>query len=407
MRDLAQLDSQVLPGTERARRPFFSPDSEWVGFSAMGGSSKISIRGGPPQRLADGLGVSLGQSWGIDDSIIISAAPSVTGMGMGYGEDLVRIPAAGGTHEELRSSDGEGQYIWPQVLPGGGGVLFTVRPQNGVAADGTVAVLDLETGEYQSLIAGGYSARYAPTGHIVFVRGETLWAVPFDLQNLEIVGTQAPLVEGIQTNSIQGDTAYAFSDNGLLAYVQGGDVSQSIEAFLSELVWADRDGQVELIAPEQRFYRFPRLSPDGQSLAVTVADASDFGYVQDLFVRDLIRVRLAALRLILPLMRRPLWTPGGQQIVFWSDRDGGGLFQRQANGTGQAERLTMHDLNQFPEYFTSDGAQLIIRDQFWWDQLGFANALYGRWIHRSIACDRVFRRTLRTFARPTLDSLRI
>ncbi len=239
LRALDQLETRPMPGTDGAYHPFFSPDGEWVVFYSDETDQKlkrVSIRGGPPQTLADAPSAS-GGIWATNDTIVFATQYS------GEARSLFSIPATGGTPELLITPEPNTGHVWPEVLPGGEAILFVIRPGAGGlgdARDGRIAVLSLETGEHQALVEGGFRPQYAPTGHIVFVRAGALWAVPFDVERLRKIGPEVPVVEGVQQNGFIGGAAYAFSDNGMLVYAPGGDTTAEQS---SALVWVDREGR--------------------------------------------------------------------------------------------------------------------------------------------------------------------
>jgi len=169
LRELDQLDAQLISGTDGAANPFFSPNGELVAFYSGGGNvQKISVRGGPPQLLAENVRIGTGGFWSSDDTVFFTS-------GVPGGFRLHRIAAVGGVPELLdpASEDIAVTHAWPHVLPNGDAVLFTTSPTDS-ARDGQIVLLTLETGEVQPLIQGAYNARYAPTGHIVFMRSATL-----------------------------------------------------------------------------------------------------------------------------------------------------------------------------------------------------------------------------------------
>jgi len=357
---LDQLEAQRMPGTAGAQHPFFSPDGEWVVFYSDTTDAKLkraSVRGGPPQPLAD-IGYSGGGSWVADDAIIYATGDVASG------RRLFRIAPTGGVPELLIDPEPGSGHSRPEVLPGGNASLLVIRPGDGgggPARDGSIAVLSFETGELRNLIRGGYAPRYAPTGHIVFAREGALWAVPFDAEGLETVGAEVPVVEGVQQGGLQGAAAYAFSQDGLLIYVPGGNATAPEEGVRS-LVWVDREGREEVLDIEPRAYLGARLAPDGQRLAVSVASSG--GDEQDIWIADLERGTSAILTTDRANDSHPLWTPDGLSIVYQSYREetGQGLFVRPANGTGQAQRLTTTQTYQNAESFSPDGTQLIFRE---------------------------------------------
>jgi len=351
LRDLEQGATQALAETEGARGPSFSSDGEWIVFRSNQRLLRVSVRGGTPRVLSDfDARTSTGISSTPDDSILFAAANSANVV------RLHRIAALGGTPEPLdMDPDGFGYtHNWPDVLPGGSHVLYTISPIGDASAqERQIAVHTLETGESRTLIEDAYNGRYVPTGHIVFMRSATLWAVPFDVERLELTGPEVPVVNGVTTNSSTGVSAYTFSDEGLLAYLPGGDTTVSIR----NLVWVDRQGGVELIPAEPNTYRHPRLSPDQRRVAVSVRERGN----EDVWIIDLASGLPSRLTLDPAVDHSPLWSPDGKFIVFHSERDGGGIFRKAADGVGQVERLTTGNLRQYPETFSPDGEHLVFR----------------------------------------------
>ena len=216
-----------------ARAPFVSPDGQWVGFFTAEGLWKVAMTGGPAVSVV-GLDAPQvrGATWGEDGTIIYATGNRETG--------LQRVSADGGTVEVLTRPDpakGEADHVWPELLPGGQAVLFTIWPPSGGSDNAQVAVLDLRTGDQRVLVPGGSDARYISSGHLVFGAGGGLRSVPFDLQRLTVIGTLVPIVEGVAT-SANGSAECAISQNGSLIYVAAGTARR-------ELVWVDRQGNEE------------------------------------------------------------------------------------------------------------------------------------------------------------------
>ena len=173
MRRLAHMEVTTLVAAGFPRDPFFSPDSEWVGFADRGALKKVSVRGGPTVTLWEFGTRARGASWGPNDEIIFATGNRETG--------LLRVPAAGGKPEVLTVPDsaaGELDHVRPEFLPGGETVLFDIVSSiTGQTPVTQIAALSLETGEWKILIPGGANARYASTGHIVYVAEGALRAV--------------------------------------------------------------------------------------------------------------------------------------------------------------------------------------------------------------------------------------
>ena len=191
VRDLDQLEPTLL--AESARSPFLSPGDQWVGFMSSRTWMKVAMTGGPAVRVGEVGAAPRGATWGPDDTILFATDDNSTGL---YG-----ISASGGEAEVLTTPDsgtGELDHLFPEFLPGGRAVLFTITNNQGLG-NSQIAVLDLESGNHRILIQGGSNPRYAASGHIVYGVGGTLRAVAFDLDSLETSGAAVPVLEGVAT----------------------------------------------------------------------------------------------------------------------------------------------------------------------------------------------------------------
>jgi serine/threonine-protein kinase len=332
------------------RAPFVSPDGQWVGFLDNGiFLRKVAITGGPPitlARLDDG---ARGATWAPDDTIIFATSNPATG--------LQRVSAAGGTPEVLTRPDqarGEADHLWPEILPGGRAVLFTITSQTGGLETAQVAVRDLRTGTQKVLLRGGSHGHYIASGHLVYVAAGTLRAIPFDPTRLETHGTAAPVLPRLATTST-GAGDFAVAADGTLVYV---DVPGSFAVNARTLVWVDRTGKEEPLAAPPRAYSHPRLSPDGTRVALYSGDREN-----DLWIWDLRRATLTRLTLDPGMDWFPVWTPDGRRIIFSSNRSGAfsefNLWWQAADGAGAAERLTTSSSAQFPTGITPDGTAVV------------------------------------------------
>jgi serine/threonine-protein kinase len=170
-------------GEGRPYQPFFSPDGDWIGFVTPSELKKVPVSGGTPITLAS-VNLPRGASWAADGTIVFAPTPR---------GGLHRLPSAGGESEPLTVLDeekGEASHRWPQVLPGGKGILFTSHTGTSNFYDANIEVVVLETGERRVLHRGGTFGRYVESGHLVYVNGGTLFAVPFDLERLDVTGRE-------------------------------------------------------------------------------------------------------------------------------------------------------------------------------------------------------------------------
>ncbi len=344
VRALDQLQPSVLSGLGGPRNAFLSPDGDWVGyFDGQNTLKKVAITGGPAVTIAKLDGTTpRGATWGADGHIVY--ATNLPGTG------LRRIPAAGGETTVLtkpNSEGGEREHVWPEFLPMGRGVLFTIMDNTGLE-NSQVAVFDFATGTYKVVLRGGHDAHYLATGHLVYGAAGTLRAVPFNLDRLEVTGTPVPVLEGVQT-AASGAVDAAIAANGTLVYVPG----RALPAALRSLVWVTREGREEPIPAPLRAHFTLRLSPDGSRAAIDIRDQENDVWVWDFPRRTLTRLTFAP-----EVEFFPIWTPDARRVVFTR---GGELFARGADGTGVEEKLSSTQANAMS--FSPDGKQLIVTYQ--------------------------------------------
>ena len=349
VRALNRLEPTPLTGLGAPHAPFLSPDGQWIGFVDVGSSvglKKVAITGGPVLPVCGLDGQSRGAVWSDDGSIIFATSLPATG--------LQRVSSAGGEPTVLTTPDGqrgEIDHIWPQFLPGGRSVLFTITTTGGIEAS-QVAVLDLRTGAQKTLLRGGSQAQFVPSGHLVYAAAGTLRAVAFDLDRLEVIGTPVPVLPQVVTLPT-GVAEFDIARDGTLAYASGGVGAAAART----LMWVDRQGHEESItAAPARAYVTPRLSPDGMRVALEVRDQA-----ADIWVWDFGRETLTRVTHDPGIDWAPAWTPDGRRVVFSSQLGGGvsSLFMGAADGSGAVERLTHSGNIQLPSAVSPDGRHVI------------------------------------------------
>ena len=213
--------------------PSFSPDGAWVAFydPADDTLKRIAVTGGPVLTIAAvGAPATRGVAWGKDDTIIF---------GTNANSGLWQVPVGGGAPEPLTTLDeaqGETNHRWPELLPSGEAVLFTILYSALDIDTAQIAVRDLVTGEQRVLVSGGSYPRYAPTGHIVYGFQGTLRAVPFDADQLAVTGDPVGILEGVHT-LVSGAADFALAHDGSLVYVPGSGQGGADRS----LVWVERE----------------------------------------------------------------------------------------------------------------------------------------------------------------------
>jgi len=345
-RQLDRSQSTLLAGTEGALSPFFSPDGEWIGFTADRKIKKISVRGGAVVTLCDASGGITG-SWGDDGNIIVA---------LGWGTGLSRVPSAGGAPvpvTALNHEKGEFRHAWPQVLPGSGAVLFSTEHIGQTFDDADIEVVSLKTGERKLLHHGGFFARYLPSGHLVWLHENALYAAPFDLSRLALTGEPQPVVEDVNSSEDTGGD-FAFSQTGTLVYISAAEVLQR------SIFLLDSAGKTQPLYSAPGLDGFPRFSPDGKRLAFSAGDGKSH---EDIWVQDLERGTASRVTLVPGQNQAPVWTPDGKNLVFRSSNPTApGIYWVRADGSGVAQRLTDGKTWQKPESISPDGKLLAVTE---------------------------------------------
>jgi Tol biopolymer transport system component len=359
LRSLNELDARLIPGTDKdSSQPFFSPDGQSIGYFSQSDQKlkKIGIRGGVPSVLCDtGVNVS-GASWDSEDTIVYSDITS----------GIMKVSANGGRPETLVEGSladltKEGMPIAPQMLPDGKTLLFTNAVSNSAANNlNQIVIQSLKSGERKVLVKSGSGGRYLPTGHIVYALTNNnianLFAVPFDLDKLEVAGDYASVLEGV--------SGVAFSDSGTLVYVPqpaAGAGATGAASSGNTLVWVDRQGKEESLGAAPDAYGDLKISPtDGAKVALTIGTS---GNNQDIWIWDIPHKIPTKLALDKADDSYPIWTPDGNRIVFLSTRSGGlgGIYWKSADNIGKDELLfSKPDRAIVPWSFSPDGKILAI-----------------------------------------------
>ena len=343
VRTMTSMMAQPLPGTEEAAYPFWSPDSRELGFFASGKLKKINASGGPPQNLCDAPNAR-GGTWSKDGVIVFTPSTS---------QPLFRVSAAGGTPElvsKLDLSRSENSHRWPSFLPDGKHFLFWARSSRG-PQENLVCVGELGSLQAKVLMKSDSMATFA-SGHLLFLRDQTLMAQPFNPTRLEVTGDPAPIAEHVGMNGATARPLFSVSENGSLVY-QAGETSGGWN-----LLWWSKDGtQTGSIARPDR-YILPRLSPDGTRLAVMIfTGAKGSG---DIWVSDLVRGTSTRLTFGPANQSAPIWTPDGKTIFYSSSAKGlPHIYAKSADGSGP-ERVVLetNDAVEIPGSFSPDGRYL-------------------------------------------------
>lgn len=341
-----QLHATAVPGTAGANSLFFSPDGRRVGFVSTKRILQIvGIDGGLPIAVADTLIGLAGASWGRDGFIYAD------GLGL---VSLVRVEATPGAvptwFTVLDTASGESDHMWPDVLPNGKGVLFTAefKGKNARGKTFAICVAETRTGKHRQLVNDATYARYAASGHLLYVTtSRTLMMVPFDQNSMTITGKPTALAEDMRAGGLGADLAV--STTGTLVYATGAGEDKT------EFVSVARDGTARSVDPDwQGRFGSPALSPDGKRLAV--------GENSDIWIKELERGPRLKLTLEGKENYDPGWTPDGRSVTFSSNAEGSfDLWTQRADGSAPAVLQLREKRAFFSARWSPDGKWLIFR----------------------------------------------
>jgi Tol biopolymer transport system component len=338
-----RLDSTVI--AENGSMPFFSPDGQSVGFWYEGQLRRVSVNGGAAVPISTAPYI-WGATWEPDDTILYGLGP----------DGIWRVPASGGTPEQVIKVDAGQRAHGPQFLPGRRAVLFTLGQAEQSWDNAQIVVQSLDDGSRHVVIQGGTDARYLPTGHLVYARGGSLLAQPFDVQELKTSAGPVSVVDGVAqaVGGATGAAHFSVSADATLVYVP----SSSLDFREISYVWVDRTGRETPVSAPAGIYLAPTLSPDGGRVAFIRMTGGN----PDVWTYEFRRGILQPLAIEPGRDSDPIWSPDGRRIAYLSSshKGGPGIFVRAADGTGDVERLTTG--THIPNSWSSDETRLVYTD---------------------------------------------
>jgi Tol biopolymer transport system component len=281
----------------------------------------------------------LGASWDSDNIIVFGT----------FASGLMRVSASGGTPQAIIKPE-SGIVALPQMLPDGEWILYTDAAS---VNRSRIMVQSPRLGEPKELFPG-ISARYLPTGHIVYAVGGNLLTASFDPEKLESVGGQVPVIEGVFQDIVP---RYAVSESGTLAYVPWTTGAISPDR---TFVWVDMKGKEEELAAPPNAYAYPRISPNGTQIALTIGETAK----SNIWIWDLVHKTMTRLTLEETMDFSPLWSPDGKRIAFSRIAKGENtVYWKATDGTGKDEILVSPTGELlFPSSWSQDGENVLFEE---------------------------------------------
>ncbi len=341
LRSLDSTESKLLPGTEGASYPFWSPDSRFIGFFASGKLKKFDVAGSSAITLCD-VAEGRGGAWSKDGVILFG----------NRADTIFRVDAAGGKPVRLTAFDEKLQEVshrWPQFLPDQKHFLFVSQSYQASSAHLMVASLDSPQGR---VLEGMPHILSLGSGTVVYVLDNTLFVRSFDTDSLKFTSEPTVVAEHVQ-NDLQFNNAALSVSGSVLAYQTG-----AVQAG-TQLVVLDRTGKQTLLSQETGLLQYMSLSPRGDLLALSIGLNS--GQLSDIWLYDLQKNQKAKLTFD-QHSGDAIWSPDGKQIAFYRvTPDGFEIVVRDVLGAG-AERVLCKESRQvFPEAFSPDARYLFYR----------------------------------------------
>jgi eukaryotic-like serine/threonine-protein kinase len=337
--NLETLATTVVPGSEFSTNPFWSPDSQAIGFcSLIDGKLKIAALGGGVPRglqigdLAIGDG---GASWAPDGSIVFASENGIFKTDQ-TGGNVRQLTHIGGSRMEKQ------RYAWPRFLSDGRRFLYTVENREGTTESVYVASID---GGVPRLLVNGSAATYL-SGHLFYVRGGQLLVQACDEMSLEPAGQPILVANGV------GSSGYSVSAGGLVVYrsINFGNVC---------LVEYDRSGRELHLIGEPGMYRNPVLSPDQTRILLSMQDGSGMQERYNLFILQLNKGALSRFTFG-GSENDPVWSPDGRQVAYSANRENRqGLYVMDAIPGGKERPLLASEVLVYPNDWSPDGKSLI------------------------------------------------
>jgi len=343
LRSLDSLTTQMLPGTEGAFMPFWSPDSRSIAFSDGERLKVVDAVGGPAVTLCNACYPGSGD-WNKDGVILFSEFLS------GSTPGIFRVSAAGGESRpvlQLDKSRSETDQMGPNFLPDGQHFLYVSHSTD--AGKSGIYIASLDSKETRMLLATESNASYVPPGFLLYGRQQTLLAQPFDTNSMRLTGEAIPIAEHVGRVALAPFSQFSTSQNGVLVY--SGSTLRPVQ-----LTWRNRAGMPQATIGEPGIYGEARLSPDEKRLVLTRINPETG--TSDLWILELSTGILS--RVTPHPSESPQWSPDGQGLVFSSRQNGHLDLYRKVIGGGREELVLQSDEDEWASQWLKDDSILTV-----------------------------------------------
>ena len=346
--EVGSQGARILPDTEGAAYPFWSPDGRSLAFFGDGKLKKLELSGGPVQTVCDAPS-GRGGTWNKDGVIVFTPDARL-------GNGLYRVSASGGIPAQISKPDpsrGEESHRWPMFLPDGTHYLYLAANFSGRKEEvDAVFVGSLDSNEKRFVGKATANAAYAAPGYLLFCRGKTLFAQQFDAKRFTLTGEPTAILTDVHYQAQVQRAVFAVSDNDLLIAQTGGGVA------ISQPVWFDRKGNEIGVVGKPNVYGNVSLAPNGKSVALNETDAGSLN--TDVWIYELQRDSSKRLTFNPGFNVMPIWNPDASLIAFASNRQlSVDLFIKNSDGAHEEQILVRDENDKFPYDWSRDGRHIL------------------------------------------------
>jgi eukaryotic-like serine/threonine-protein kinase len=338
LRPIGALMAQVVPGSDGARSPFWSPDSRFIAFFAGGKLKRIEPSGASPQTICDVSGENeTTGTWGRDGVILYTNR-----VGNDYG--LFRVGAAGGVPTLLTKRPGDQVFAWPHVLPDARHFLFYEGTREEPTKRG-IYVASLDSNETRLVVPTPPTQVAYAAGYLLYAREGSIVAQPFDAKTLQVSGEPLRVVERATYFDKTGWSGFSVSDNGVFAYMP--------ELPPTQLAWVDRAGRETGRIGAPALWGGLRISADGRKLAVSQKDRHILS--GEIWIHELERGTSTRFALGPADNGNPVWSPDGKRIAFFRCCDNPSMLRIKDVADPGTGATPLRPGFQFPVDWSPDG----------------------------------------------------